>query len=86
VSGYNVTVGSATRQVQTFQEAAAFVAEGVTSLLAQDPEGVAEGAMTANRAFSGGLVQHALDTDGIWRMTVTVHGEPVPVVVSKRLR
>jgi hypothetical protein len=85
VSGYNVTVGSATRRVQTFQEAEAFVAEGVTSLLAQDPEGAAEGAMTANRAFSEGLVQHALDTDGIWRMTFSIDGESVPVVVSKRL-
>jgi hypothetical protein len=86
VSGYNVTVGSATRQVQTFQEAAAFVAEGVTRLVARDPDGAAEGAMMANRAFAEGLVQHALDTDGIWRMTVTVHGEQIQVVVRKRLQ
>jgi hypothetical protein len=41
--------------------------------------------MMANHAFSEGLVQQALDTDGISRMTVTVHGKSVPVVVRKRL-
>jgi len=84
VSGYRVSVGSVTRRVRTFQEAGAFVVEHVTGLLAQDPEGAAESVMNANRAFSGGLVQHAVDTDGIWRMSVTVHGEAVPVVVRKR--
>lgn len=82
---YKVSVGSATRRLKTFQEAGAVVAEAVTDLLAQDPEGAAEGAMMANRAFSAGTVQHALDTHRSWRTSVTVDGEPVPVVVKKRL-
>jgi hypothetical protein len=80
---YKVSVGNTARRVETFQEAGAFVAEAVTSLAAQDPEGAAEGAMMANRAFSVGTVQHALDTHGSWRTIITVRGEAVPVVVVK---
>ena len=84
MSGYKVSVGSATRRVRTFQEAGAFVVEHVTGLLAQDPEGAAEGVMRANREFSGGFVQQAVEADGIWRMSLTVHDEPVRVEVRKR--
>lgn len=84
MSSYKVSVGDVTVRVKTFQEAGAVVVEALTSLLAQDPEAAAEGAMMANRAFSVGTVQHALDTHGSWRTSVTVHGEPVPVVVKKR--
>ncbi len=84
MSRYKVTVGNATVRVKTFQEVGAVVVEAVTNLLAQDPEAAAEGAMMANRAFSVGTVQHALDTHGSWRTSVTVHGETVPVVVVKR--
>jgi hypothetical protein len=62
VSSYKVSVGNATVRVKTFQEAGAVVVEAVTNLLAEDPEGAAEGAMMANLAFSEGTVQHALDT------------------------
>lgn len=81
--GYEVTVGKTTRRVKTFQEAGAFVAEAVGELLAHDPEGAAEGAMMANRAFSVGTVQHVLDTHGNWRTSITVTGESVPIVVVK---
>jgi hypothetical protein len=84
VSSYNVTVGNATVRVKTLQEVQAVVMEHVTSLLAQDPEAAAEGAMMAKRAFSVGTVQHALDANGSWRTNVTVCGEPVLVVVVKR--
>lgn len=40
--------------------------------------------MMANRAFSVGTVQQALDTHGSWRTSVTAHGEPVEVVVVKK--
>lgn len=83
MSSYTVSVGNATVRVKTFQEAGAVVVENVTNLLAQDPEGAAEGAMMANRAFSAGTVQHALDTHGSWRTSITVHGKSVPVVVVK---
>jgi cytochrome c-type biogenesis protein CcmH/NrfG len=83
VSSYRVSVGDAIVQAKTFQEVQAVVMEALTSLLAQDPEAVAKGAMMANRAFEVGTVQHALDTQGSWRTSVTVHGEPVPLVVVK---
>ena len=67
VSSYKVSVGNATVRVKTFQEVGPVVMEALTSLLAQDPEAVAEGAMMANRAFEVGTVQHALDTHGSWR-------------------
>ncbi len=78
VSSYKVSVGDVVVQVKTFQEVQAVVMEALTSLLAQDPEAVAKGAMMANRAFSVGTVQHVLDTHGSWRTRVTVHGEPGP--------
>ena len=83
MSSYRVSVGDAIVQAKTFQEVQAVVMEALTSLLAQDPEAVAKGAMMANRAFEVGTVQHALDTQGSWRTSVTVHGEPVPLVVVK---
>jgi hypothetical protein len=84
VSSYKVSVGNVTVRVKTFQEVQAVVAEALTGLLAQDPEAAAEGVMMANRAFSVGTVQHALDAHGSWRTSVTVHGERVPVVVVKK--
>ena len=81
---YKVSVGTTARRVKTFQEARAVVAEAMTSFLAQDPEGAAESAQMANRAFSVGTVQHALDTHGSWRTSLTVHGEPIVVAVVKR--
>jgi hypothetical protein len=83
VSSYRVSVGDVVVQVKTLQEVQAVVMETLTGLLAKDPEAVAEGAMMANRAFEVGTVQHALDTQGSWRTSVTVHGEPVLLVVVK---
>lgn len=77
-------MGDATVRVRTLQDVQSVVMERLTSLLARDPEAAAEGAMMANRAFSAGTVQHALDTYGSWRTRVTVCGESVPVVVVKR--
>lgn len=84
MSGYKVSVGNATVRVKTLREVQSVVMERLTSLLAQDPEAAAEGAMMANRAFSVGTVEHALDTHGSWRTSVSVCGESVPVVVVKR--
>lgn len=66
------------------QEVQSVVMEALTNLLAQDPEGAAVGNMTANHAFSAGAVQHELVAHGSWRMSVTVHGESVPVVVVRK--
>jgi hypothetical protein len=84
VSSYKVSVGNSTVRVKTFREVGPVVMEALTNLLAQDPEGAAEGTMMANRAFSVGTVEHALDTYGSWRTSVTVHGEPVTLVVVKK--
>jgi len=84
VSSYKVSVGDETVRVKTIQEVEYVIMDALTNLLAQDPEAAAEGARMANRAFSVGTVQHTLDTHGSWRTIVTVHGEPVPVVVVKR--
>lgn len=83
MTSYTVSVGDTTTSATTLQEVQAVVMEAATSLLARDPEGAADGAMMAHRAFSAGTVRHALDTGGSWHMSLTVHGEPVPVVVVK---
>jgi hypothetical protein len=72
-------------RVKTFAEVGPVVMEALTGLLAQDPDAAAEGAAMANRAFSVGTVKHALDAHRSWRTSVTVHGEPVVIVVRKRL-
>lgn len=82
MSSYEVGVGAKTMPVETFREAGHVVMEAVTGLLAQDPE-VAESAMMANREFSSGAVEHAVDDHGSWSMCVTVHGEPVTVAIVK---
>lgn len=84
MSSYKVTVRDRTVRVKDLQGVQFAVMEALTSLLAQDPEGASEGTMMANRAFSVGTVQHALDAHGSWRTTVTVHGEPVAVLVTRR--
>lgn len=43
MSSYKVSVGDATVRVKTLQEAGSVVMEALTSLLAQDPQGAAEG-------------------------------------------
>lgn len=86
MSSYKVTVRDTTVRVKSLQEVQFAVMEALTSLLAQDPEGASEGTMMVNRAFTVGTVQHALDAHGRWRTTVTVHGEPVAVVVTRRRR
>jgi hypothetical protein len=83
VSGYKVTAGKATVRVKTFQEVGPVIMEAVTNLLALDPEGAADDAMTAKRAWSAGEVRHAVDTHGSWRTRVTVRGEPIQIVVVR---
>lgn len=46
------------------------VMEAVTGLLAQDPQGAAEGAQGANQDFQDGAVEHAVKTWGQWRREV----------------
>jgi hypothetical protein len=78
-------VGDENVRVMTFQEVQSVVVETLTSVLAQDPEAVAKGAMMANRAFSAGTVEHALDAHGSWETSVAVHGEVVKIVVIREL-
>ena len=84
-SSYTVSVGDQNVRVMTFQEVQSVVMETLTSVLARDPEAVAKASMIANRAFSVGTVEHALDAQGSWQTNVTVHGEVVKIVVVKEL-
>ena len=84
MGSYSVSVGDQRTRVKTLQEVGPAVMEALTSLLARDPEGVAEGAAMANRAFSVGTVQHALDAHRSWRTSVRVHGEVISIEVRKR--
>lgn len=56
----------------TIQEVQAASAEAMTGLLAQDPEGVAISAQTANRAFQSGAVEEAVKAYGHWTTYVMV--------------
>jgi hypothetical protein len=85
VSSYRVSVGSAKPvRVRNFRNARSIVAEAITNFMARDPEAVARDASTVNVAFDSGAVEHALIAHGSWVTTVTVHGEPVPIAISKR--
>lgn len=84
MSSYKVTVGDTAVRVKSLRKVQFVVMEALTNLLAEDPEAASMGAMMANQAFSVGTVQHALEARGNWRTTLTVHGEPVPVVITKR--
>jgi hypothetical protein len=76
-------VGNATVRVKTFKEVGPVVMEAVTDLLAEDPGGVAGGAMMVNRAFYAETVEHELDTRREWHTIVIVHGEEILVTVKK---
>lgn len=56
----------------TIQEIQAASAEAMTGLLAQDPEGVAISAQTANRAFQSGAVEEGVAEYGHWTTYVMV--------------
>lgn len=70
--------------VKTLRDAMVVVMEALTSVLAEDPAGVAEGAAAANRAWDVGTVEHVVNLYGSWRTSVSVNGRPVVVEVRKR--
>jgi hypothetical protein len=85
VTSYEVTVGDAPGvRVRSLQAAQTAVMEGVTDLVARDPEGASEGAIMANQAFAAGTVSHVLETHGRWQTVITVHGERITVAIRKR--
>ncbi|MEU9791924.1 hypothetical protein AB0E27_15095 [Streptomyces sparsogenes] len=84
MSSYTVTVGEKSVKARSIQEAQRIVMEGITELLALDPEGAAQGALMANKAFSVGTVDHAVDTHGSWQTVITVQGEQVKISITKR--
>lgn len=73
---YRVTLAGREIGRGTLREVRAAVAEAVTGLLAQDPEGAAEGAQTVNMAINSGAVSAALDETGTWKTIIDVNGEP----------
>jgi hypothetical protein len=56
----------------------------MTGFIARDPESVARDAMSVDQAFETGAAEHSLTAHGRWSTTVTVHGEPVSLVIVKR--
>jgi hypothetical protein len=83
VSSYKVSVGGETVRVKTFRAARSVVATAITGLMARDPEAVARHAGAVNMAFESGAAEHSVTAHGSWSTTVTVDGEPVPIVVRK---
>ncbi|MEU5614210.1 hypothetical protein AB0H03_36840 [Streptomyces sparsogenes] len=84
MSSYTVTVGETSVKARSIQEAQGVVMERITDLLALDPEAASQGALMANRAFSVGTVDHAIDAHGRWQTVITVQGEQVKVSIIKR--
>jgi hypothetical protein len=72
---YRLTVNGAMVTRGTLREVGAAFAGLVTGWLADDPEGMATDAQTANLAFNTGAVQTALDERGEWFMMLGVHSE-----------
>jgi hypothetical protein len=56
----------------------------MTGFMARDPESVARDVMSVDQAFETGAAEHSLTAHGRWSTTVTVHGEPVSLVIVKR--
>jgi hypothetical protein len=71
-------------RVKKFRDARSVVAEAITSFLERDPEAVARSAMTVNEAFTSGAAEHSLIAHGTWSTTITVQGEPVELIITKR--
>jgi len=84
MSGYRVSVGSATVRVKNFRDARSVVAKAVTDLIARDPEAVARDATMVNQAFETGAAEHSLTAHGRWSATVTVNGQPVVMTITKK--
>ncbi|MEU3599785.1 hypothetical protein ABZ714_13815 [Streptomyces sp. NPDC006798] len=68
----------------SFAGAQAVVMEGVTGLVALDPEAASQGALMANRAFAAGTVAQVLKRHGVWRTVVTAGGEQIEISIAKR--
>jgi hypothetical protein len=80
-----VNVGSAKPvRVRNFRDARSIVAEAIANFMARDPEAVARDTSRVNLAFDSGAVEYELIAHGSWVTAVTVHGEPVPIAISKR--
>ncbi|MBC3982083.1 hypothetical protein H8N01_05785 [Streptomyces sp. AC536] len=84
MSSYSVTVGEESVRARSLQEAQGIVMEYVTDLLARDPEAASQGALMANKAFSAGTVDQALNSQGSWQTVITVQGEQVNISIAKR--
>ncbi|WP_103502009.1 MULTISPECIES: hypothetical protein [unclassified Streptomyces] len=83
MSMYEVTADGVTVRARTLRDAQAVVMESITGLLASDPEGAAQGALMAKRAFAEGTVEHTVTTRGSWETVVTVQGRPVRLTILK---
>ena len=84
MSSYKVSVGSTTVRVKKIRDARSAVIDAITTMLAQDPDSIAGGAMMANQAWESGAVEHSLTAHGEWSATLTFHGEPLLVAVKRK--
>jgi hypothetical protein len=75
--------GDSLRGGRPVRDARSIVAVAMTGLMARDPESVAKDVMSVNQAFESGAAEHSLTAHGRWSTTVSVHGEPVSLVIVK---
>lgn len=67
----------------TAQDIQTAVSTALTDFLAQDPEGVAMSAMSANQAFQDGATVATLPEGGHWDLPLWVHGERHTIKVTR---
>lgn len=83
MTAYKASLGDRELGKGDFQTVRAAVAEEITSLLAANPEGMAEVSGDITREFGSGKVQKTVDTKGVWIEMIDFPGGPVMLRVSK---
>lgn len=81
---YTAAMAGETLATGSLREMQAAVMEVVTGFLAEDPEGVAAVAQTANSAFQDGTVESEVASTGQWVCLIPVHGDPKILTVTRR--
>ncbi|MFI6288431.1 hypothetical protein ACIBCM_27415 [Streptomyces sp. NPDC051018] len=84
MGNYTLTLDGRDVRVHSLPDAQLAVMEYITDLVARAPEAASQGALMANKAFSAGTVERALNTHGSWHTVITVHGEQVKIAIAKR--
>jgi hypothetical protein len=80
---YVATLGGEPLASGTMQKVQEAASTAITSLLAEDPEGVAMSAQQANRDFQSGTVEATVASVGEWKCPIWVHGKAQTLIVTK---